>query len=184
MRLLSDEAVQKWCEERAIQVDPQRTLRLDGGHYLEITLPEGASRVIALADALLEVAFEEGSGFQGALHWVTGAGIWGSYSESVALKILEQMRTAYGGSRPFSDARGHLFQATELLDAQAFLTHSMLFGWDAYLVPAAGENLVVTSHDEVVYFVARKSAAHQRALERLAPWKARPVDAPARFRSR
>jgi len=136
MRLLSDEAVQKWCQERAIHVDAQRTLRLEGGRYLELTLPESASRVIALGDALLEVAFEEGSGFQGALHWVTGAGIWGSYSESVALKILEQMRTAYGGSRPFSDVRGHLFQATELLDAQAFLTHSMLFGWDAYLIPA------------------------------------------------
>lgn len=184
MRLLSDEAVQRWCEERALHVDAQRTLRPDGGSYLEITLPESASRVIALAYALLEVIFEEESGFQGALHWVTGLGIWGSYSESVALKIVEQMRSGYGGSRPFSDARGHLFQATESLDAQAFLTHSMLFGWDAYLVHATGDNLIFTSHDEVVYFIARKVAAHQRALAHLALWKPRQVEVPARFMGR
>lgn len=184
MRILADEAVRKWCEGKAIRVDAQRTLQVEGGRAIEITLPEGPSRVIALAYALLELGFEEGSGFQGALHWVTGAGFWGSYSESVALKILDQMRLAYGESQPFSDARGHLFQAVEALDAQAFLTHSMLFGWDAYLVPASGESFTFTSHDEVVYFVAKAAAVHQRALGHLRAWNPRALEGPPRFRAR
>ena len=89
----------------------------------------------------------------------------------MGMRVIGQMRAALGESRELTEAPGHIFSEKEFVDARAFWTLPMIFGWDAILFPDKSDYFVFTSHDEVVCFVARERQTYADLLEQLKTWE-------------
>ncbi len=128
---------------------------------------------MALASSLMSA--EEDDGFYGALIWFTNWDIGTPNIERSGLRILEQMRRGYGVTASVENAPAQLFRSDEAVDAQAFLTLPMLFGWDAYFTPHGtryfayvrqnGSLFLVTDGEEVLQKLKASLDPYRPALE-------------------
>ena len=84
---------------------------------------------MALAYILLMtlVPDDDESKFEGVLVWIRQWGIWSETIERVGMKIVESMRLVKGETRSIHDARAHLFDEHELVEAHALLLQPLLF---------------------------------------------------------
>jgi hypothetical protein len=158
VRALARAEAGKWCSERGLTVRMDGAIRLsyDGGHglCLEIAIPGDARRLLALGYVLLTTGLEQEAAFPGALVWVREWDIWSASFERVGWRLVEALRRT--NSPPsIRDAPAQLFEGGEFVDAQAFLLQPMVFQWDAYLVPHAGDFFVLLGHHQRAQVVAR-----------------------------
>jgi hypothetical protein len=159
-----------WCEKRSISVSENRFL-----HYgdlklgFTIELPEKPYRLPAIAAWLLPDSEE--APFQGALLWVREWGIWAEHTEEAGMKIMEALRQAHGETRTLKAAPAMLFGPEELRDLHAFFIQPLLFGWDAFMVPASGEYFAFNSHDEVICLVTKTEEKRGALMRWLKGWE-------------
>ncbi|HXU19382.1 MAG TPA: hypothetical protein VN788_02230 [Verrucomicrobiae bacterium] len=162
MKALDVDELTKWCNESpsGIQLEMPHHLRYATPRPfgLKIDVPSEAARVAALVYCLLAV--EEDVGYYGSLIWFTNWDTGTPEIERCGLRILEQMRSGYGVTQSIENAPGQLFRSDEIVDAHAFLTLAMLWGWDAYFTPHGtryfaycrqGTSLYLVTDDEKVF---------------------------------
>jgi hypothetical protein len=74
--------------------------------------------------------------FYGALLWIRLWDIGSPQLEKSGWRLIERMRMGFGEHRPLEAASGHWFRADELVDLAAFTVPCLVYGWDAYVLPA------------------------------------------------
>ena len=171
MRTISRIEFPGWCGERGLEL-----IEREWPNYLVaerltflLKLPDKPSRAIALAR--LCFPFSSETPFQGAMIWFRDWGIWNEMDEETGSLTLERLRTAHGETRPLREAPGHIFSGQEFLDARAFWTLPIIFGWDAILFPEQNDYFVFNSHDEVISFVSRTQGTHSRLMKEFEDWE-------------
>jgi hypothetical protein len=136
MHALSIDDLQKWgtASHLKMRIEPKGYLFYETGKPLfgiRLNVPGEGRAAAALASSL--VAFEDE--YHGGFLWFTNWDIGTPQIERAGLKIVEQMRRGYGVTSSVENAPAQLFRSDESVDAQAFLTMSVIFGWEAFLMP-------------------------------------------------
>jgi hypothetical protein len=132
-------------------------------------VPPEAPRAVALVSSLLAV--EEDDGFYGALMWFRSWDIGTPRIERCGLRILEQMRRGYGVTASLENAPGQLFRTDELVDAEAFLTLPLFFGWDAYLAPHGTRHFVYARGNGSLFAVTDEQQILEKLMTSLASYR-------------
>ncbi len=155
MQALTNDDALVWCEARSLRVSSTGHLyfSLDSPHSL-LLHPPAAGRADEIVHALLPQPLE-------ALLWVRPRTAW---SESPGDKLFRGLRAAWGIEQAVAEKPALLFQPSEQSHLLAALLPALLFGWDAYLVPADAASFAFTTQD-VVCLVTR-SKETQAALAR------------------
>jgi hypothetical protein len=189
MEALQIEELRRWCDESpsGIKIGPAGRLHYPARNPLgiRIDVPSEAPKAALLASSLLSV--EEDEGYYGSMMWFTDWDAGTPQIERCALRILEQMRRGYGVTASVENAPAQLFRTDEIVDAQAFLTLPMLFGWDAYFAPHGtryfayvrrnGSIFLVTDREQVLEKLQASLDGYRPTLELPAYLK---ISAPAR----
>ena len=81
---------------------------------------------------------------------------WGIWPSSENWHLYCKLRQSYGDFRLLHEAPGHLFLEHEVEDLASFLQLSMLNGWGGYVLTEADYVNTFFSHDESIYFFAKK----------------------------
>ncbi len=127
---------------------------------------------MALAYILLmtQVPDDDESKFEGVLVWIRQWGIWSETTERVGMNIVASIRLAKGEARSVDEARAHLFDEHELVEAHALLLQPLFFEWDAFVVPSSGKYFAMADHDGVLKIVTQDQVTHQGLLHRFRDW--------------
>jgi hypothetical protein len=128
---------------------------------LRLNVPSEGPKVALLAYSL--VAFE-GDEFCGALLWFTSWDIGTPQIERCGLKLLEQMRRGYGVTPSVENAPAQFFRTDESVDAQAFLTLPLTFGWDAYFMPHGTRYFAYARRNGSLFLVTDQEEVSQKLL--------------------
>jgi hypothetical protein len=126
-------------------------------------------RLTNLADCLLPCRERA---FQSCLLWFTDWGMWNDHHERVAYRMIDLLRAAHNEKHRLLETPAHLFDASEVVDAQTLLTMALIVSWDLYLIPWNGDFLVHNSHDEYVEVISRNEKIHQDRFDALRDWGA------------
>ena len=86
----------------------------------------------------------------------------GCTSERVAKSLAESFRSVRGESKPLIDTPAHLFNETEVVEAQALLSVAIMSGWDCYVIPEHAKYYAFTNHHDYLQVVSGSLATHQR----------------------
>lgn len=172
MNALTSQEARDWCKDRLISISADGFPSYDDTKVgFTIDLPEQPFRLTALAAWLLPESAEVP--FQGALLWMKEWGIWAEHSEEAGMKIIEALRSVRGETRPLEDAPAMLFGPDELRDLHAFFIQPLLFGWDAFMVPATGEYFAFNSHDEFIWIETKTEETRKKLMNWLKSWNPR-----------
>jgi hypothetical protein len=170
MKLMTDSEVAVWCAQCGIE---QRGRKLTFSNpyrsWIAIELPALTTERIALSGDLLLLG---NSGETGeSLIWITTWKIWSTWYDDLGEFVVTKLRAQGGEARPLIDQSGHLLTSGEGVLSTAMLLQTMLFNWDAFLVPSTGDHIIQNSHDELVWISCKSYDAHLLALEQLSRWK-------------
>jgi hypothetical protein len=113
--------------------------------------------------------------FHGGLFGLRETGVWDENAEQICLRVLESILHAHDiQARPSADSV-FLFEPAERLDLEVFLTQAILIGWDAFVVPHAGDYFVFVSHDGPVSVVTKPGGHSEEWLQILSrDWEVSP----------
>ncbi|MGH9390388.1 MAG: hypothetical protein ACRD1Z_12295 [Vicinamibacteria bacterium] len=164
MQALTHDDALVWCEAHSVRVSSSGHLyfSLDSPHSLLLNLP-APHRAHDLARALLPQPQE-------ALLWIRPRTAW---SESPGDKLFRGLRAAWGIEQPVAEKPALLFQPSEHSHLLAAILPALLFGWDAYLVPADAPSFAFTTQD-VVCLVTRSKEIQDALARQLRPFNPQP----------
>ncbi len=170
METLTDAQARECCRNERINVTMKRFLAYETAERLSFSVPlvEKPSRIIALANYL--VPAWDAASFKGALLWMREWEIGDDDSERTKLMIIDQMRRGAGVKTSLRETPAALFDSNELPRMYSHFVLPLLFGWDAFLVPAGQNYFVFVSHDEVAYVVARDRETYNTVFQRVHDW--------------
>jgi hypothetical protein len=183
MHVMTDVEVREFLKTNSwatgIKVDTDGGLFYDspGANCLVMNFPETPLKVTYVARLISMLGVQEEALFYGALLWVRLWTIGSTQLEKSGWRLIERMRMGFGELRPLEAANGHGFRADELADLAAFIVPCLVYGWDAYVVPANAGCFAFISHDEFWCVVTRDAKAHARALDELSGLKPRTSEA-------
>lgn len=126
------------------------------------------SRVISMLGTQGDEAF-----VYGALLWIRLWNIGSPQLEKSGWRLIERMRMGFGELRPIDTANGHWFRGDEIIDLAAFVLPCLVYGWDAYVIPATPGCFAFISHDEFWCVATRDRETYAWALEELKELKPR-----------
>jgi hypothetical protein len=133
----------EWCRANSIALDasdhPNSISETE-----EFNIPADAGQRVAMVANQFEIFRNENN----ILVWFTEWSVWQSGER---LHIFDRFRLSYGEKRHLIDSPGHLFTKDEFEDALSFVTLSVLFLWDCYVVNSNGTKILFYSHDEYGY---------------------------------
>ncbi len=156
---------QKW-----IATSKEVSFQPDNSFRLRIGLREVLYyRLTNLASCLLPYREEA---FQSCLLWFTDWGMWNDHHERVAHRMIDLLRAAHSETRRLIETPAHLFDESEVVDAQTLLTTALVASWDLYLVPWNGDFFIHNSHHEYVEVISKNAGIHQNRLDVLREWGA------------
>jgi len=173
MRFLTADEVRVWCEANGLGFSSRGYLHYDSValHCFSVSIKLASSRVIALADHLVPT-WNDVPG-RGALFWIRERGVWGEFSEKLGATIIDQLRLANGMTESLEKRPGHLFEPEELFAIHSYFVLSLLFGWDAFLVPTEGDRFFFVSHDGLLVAVFRSEESCAQLKQRILDWSPR-----------
>lgn len=143
MTVMTDDEIREFVRKHSwgtgIRIDENGDLFYDsaGANCVVISFPETplratyVARLISMLGAQSDEAF-----FGGALLWIRLWDIGSPQLEKSGWRLIERMRMGFGELRPLSTANGHWFRHDEIADLAAFIMPCLVYGWDAYVVPA------------------------------------------------
>jgi hypothetical protein len=172
VQALQIDEIRRWCDESpsGVRVAPSGHLRYatHDPYGIRLDVPSEAAKVVALVSSLLAV--EQEDGFYGAFMWFTNFDTGTPRIERCGLRILEQMRRGYGVTPSIENAPGQLFRTDEMVDAHAFLTLPLLFGWDAYFMPHGTRYIAYARQNASLFLVTDGEPALQKLMTSLEPY--------------
>jgi len=163
------EFVQKLSWATGIEIDPDGDLFYDSpdANCIGLSFPATPLRATYVARVISMVGASDEALFDGALLWIRLWNIGSPQLEKSGWRLIERMRFGFGELRPLGTANGHWFRTDEVADLAAFILPCLVYGWDAYIVPANAGCFAFISHDEFWCVATRDSEAHARVLEEL-----------------
>ena len=172
MKLITDHEVAIWVARRGIE-KRERKLMFSNPHgpWIVFESPVSAKERIALCEDLRLL----GNSNESASHllWISTWRIWSDWFDDFGEFMVDHLRGQPGAVMPLSEKSGHILGRNDAMLATAILWQTLLFNWDAYLVPESGEHIVECSHDELVWVMCKTDEAHEQALTDLSRWKPR-----------
>jgi hypothetical protein len=149
MEVLTEDGLQKWCGRlrNAIRLGRHGLLSFTEGDAFSavIEVPPGGEERIALARSLLT-----DHTFYGGMLWIKEWNIGDLQTMSTGWRIVERMRSAMGQPCPLESAPAQLFRLDEFTDAHAFLALVLLWGWQAFWVPATPGYFFYLHHNDKI----------------------------------
>jgi hypothetical protein len=174
MNVMTDNEVRELVQENSwstgIRVDANGDLFYDSpdANCIAMSFPETPLRVTYVARLISMMATEGDEAlFYGALLWIRLWNIGSPQLEKSGWRLVERMRMGFGELRPLGVANGHWFRSDEVADLAAFIVPCLVYGWDAYIVPASAGSFTFISHDEFWCVATRDSEVHSRVSEEL-----------------
>ena len=130
--------------------------------------------LVLLANRLVWVSSEEGDPELSAedrryIFWVRESGIWPDLTEAIASEAFLCLL----GRKEQAAASGALLEATESSLAVLLTLNTILFRWDAYLIPVSAKFISHISHDGYIEIWARSEVTLNTVLRRLEAFGAR-----------
>src|SRR5690348_4685973 len=174
MNVMTDAEVREFVQKNSwatgIKLDADGSLFYDsaGADCVVMDFPETPlrtpyiARLISMMGAHNDEAF-----FYGALLWIRLWTIGSTQLEKSGWRMVERMRMGFGELRPLGTANGHWFRPDELADLAAFILPCLVYGWDAYVVPANARCFAFISHDEFWCVATRDAETCARVREEL-----------------
>lgn len=158
---------QKHSSSTGIRIDGDGDLFYDspGANCVVMSFPETPLRATYVARLISMLGTENDEAlFYGALLWIRLWNIGSPQLEKSGWRLIERMRIGFGEPRPLGNANGHWFRNDEVVDLAAFIVPCLVYGWDAYVVPANAGCFAFISHDEYWCVATRDAEAHARAI--------------------
>jgi hypothetical protein len=106
--------------------------------------------------------------YTGCKLWLKESGVWNEVQEATATEAYEALLRGYGQQLKREPVL--IFGREERSAAVVFILHMILFGWDAYLVPASGVFLCHISHDGYIQVIPRHPETQSAIANRFGPW--------------
>jgi hypothetical protein len=173
LRVLDDDAVQKWCTERQLRVTdafyPSFEPVVHNGLFVEY--PDSPCRHSTLASDLVCLS-DEGNlhdRFEGGLWILLEAGTWDDFGDLATRNFLLQ---TCGFDPDAEDCRAIEFDTASATEVFTLFFLCTSFRWDFAFIHRAGTIFIVNWHDEFMCIVARdasKLANVAAALQRWSP---------------
>jgi hypothetical protein len=173
MTVMTDDEVCDFLEKNSwatgIKVAADGNLFYDSpdANCLVMSFPETPLRATYVSRLISMLGIQEEALFDGALLWVRLWTIGSPQLEKSGWRLIERMRMGFGELRQLGAATGHWFRADELVDLAAFIVPCLVYGWDAYVVPANAGCFAFISHDQFWCVATRDTETHARASEEL-----------------
>jgi hypothetical protein len=173
MNVMTDDEVREFVERGSwstgIRIDTDGDLFYDspGANCIEIGFPETPMRTTYFARLISMLGTQSDEFFCGALLWIRLWDIGSPQLEKSGWRLIERMRMGFGELRPLGTANGHWFRHDEIADLAAFIVPCLVYGWDAYVVPANAGCFAFISHDEFWCVATRDTEVHAQAWEEL-----------------
>ncbi len=134
---------------------------------IDLEYPAKLERIPFFARCLATIGYEV-QDFAGALIWFSEWGVWNAQDEASGYRIVEAFHAAAGQPCSFEAGLGHSFRADELCETTAMLLQPIVFGWDAFFIPAwnygSDEFFVYVSHDSYATIVTRTKQFHDKVF--------------------
>lgn len=158
MRIYTPEECAQWCDTMRISLDERRRPARDLGvaHRLRCRFPSSFTQFLWFSRAI-EAALQPR---QSCLVWVTEYGVFPSSENQ---HLFYRLRQSYGEYRLVHEAPGHLCLDFEVAEVVTLIYLSILFGWDAHLMPVAGYGRVFIYHHEWIEMGFRDKGRFEEA---------------------
>jgi hypothetical protein len=172
MNVMTDDEVREFEGKNSwstnIRIDAAGDVYYDapGADCITMSYPKTPLRVTYFA-RLISMLGTNGdeAHFSGALLWLRLWTIGSPQLEKSGWRMMERMRMGFGELRPLGNANGHWFRSDEIVDFAAFIVPCFVYGWDAYIIPAAGHCFAFISHDEFWCVATRDAGLHAQLLQ-------------------
>jgi hypothetical protein len=168
MRALTDQAATEWCRAADLRLHEGR-LRFTrtNASAIVLPLPTVPYRVPWLGLDLFDIDVERPNE---CLLWVREWTVWSDLMTDIGAGHFNRLRQSYGVTEGLEERPALLMGEHEVQAVAAFTVFPMLFGWDAYLIPAARDHLAYISHDEQICVLTRSPTAESALLNKLKDW--------------
>ncbi len=155
MRVLSANECSDWLYERGIGLSPRNYPLVREPEVLEFPIPHHAGELVALAYMFGDMEkVARGGGILVIREWSIGSpGL-----DALGHETVKRMLGMNGGEVDTDQPLQVELDGSESALVASLLLQSMIFGWDAFYVPASGAFLIFVSHDEVAYVAAPNPA--------------------------
>ena len=170
MELLTAEAAESWCEARHVflrsDAIPSAQLALRGEMLqLRVTVPCEVLPCVALAYVVVMTGLvdDNEANFEGGLLWLVDWDFGSETTDRVGLKLLRSIRDT---TTELLEKPGHLFGASDFVEANTIVSLPGLFQWDAFFIPESGSPLVFISHEGYVVLSCREQLEYKRLAAR------------------
>ncbi len=183
MNAMTDDEVREFMQKNSwatgIKIDANDDLFYDSpdANCIEMSFPETPLRATYFARVISMLGAQDEALFNGALLWIRLWCIGSPQLEKSGWKLIERMRMGFGELRPLGTARGHWFRHDELVDLTAFIVPCLVYGWDAYVVPANAGCFSFICHDGFWCVATRDSETQARVWEEMKDLKPRICEA-------
>jgi hypothetical protein len=118
MKIFTSEECARWFESRGVSEaisKAQIGKNLTPG-TIDILFPPGASRLMALVNALTYWELGAQIAVPRYMFWLKEQGIWSDDAEEIGRSLLRQLRMSHGFDENIERTPGHLFESDELID--------------------------------------------------------------------
>ena len=112
------------------------------------------------------------------LFWLADNGASGAMEFELACRALKMLRASHGEDRAILESPAYLVEPRDAVDAKLLLTMSVLFCWEAYVVPQHGRYFVWIDDDEAADVCCRNREDYEKLLTRFREWGLVPEVAP------
>lgn len=170
MRALTRAEAVSWCVDRRLRQDSTGRVRFEGADSRGLRFPLPAKALEAVARTYKLMDLEDEAQFQGAMVWLSEWGFWSEELDRVGVEVCARIRASAGADPNLNERPATLFDRDEFLAAHAFAVQPVIFQWDAYLLPAAGDFFFFLHHHEWCYALARDETALAYLKTRLRAW--------------
>jgi hypothetical protein len=147
---------------------PNVALPDDSGFVFTVRWPKILPYQVPFFATLFLPGFDEEAG--NCLFWLRDNGASGVAEFEVACRTLEMLRAAHGENRAILESPAYLLEPADAVDARLLLTMSVLFCWDAYVVPRHGRYFVWIDDDEAADVHCRNREDYEKLLARFRDW--------------
>lgn len=179
MNVMTDSEVRDSIQENSwatgIKIDANGVLYYDsnGADSIVAGFPETPLRTTYVARVISMMRTQDEALFNGAMLWIRLWSIGSPPLEKSGWRLVERMRMGFAELRPLGTASGHWFRGDEIADLAAFIVPCLVYGWDAYVVPANSGCFAFISHDEYWCVVTRDAKIHTQIWNDLKDLKPR-----------
>ncbi len=164
MKSLKEQELREWFDASsstiAINQHGHLVYRAAKNFGIKVNVPADATGAVALTSVLFSPQEEFYGGILFYNEWDLGT----PSIEKCGLRILEKMRNGYGVTSSIENAPAQLFRSDELVDAQAFFSLAILFGWDAFFAPHDGRYIAYSRRNASLFVITQDEHSLQ-ALE-------------------